>query len=499
LLQRDAVTAMSSATGWSLIGVVLLALLHIAAGRLHRGEGAPPRWLSAASGMSVAYVFIAMLVALFGCEVNPLELGHAKTSTEERPSTISLQRPADQEIERRLLGILSQVDGLHDVHVRVREGVVDLRGETDSLGLEQRAGAIASRLEGVVHVTNDIRRRSGLHGLFAPTWRTLRRIGRAGLSLLPQLSAAILVFVPFLLLALGLRRWRRPRQALGARPLTGRLARFAFRGALVITGLLLSLDVLGIMGIVGAVVGTLGLLGLVAGFVFKDWVASYFPGMMLGLHPPFKAGDLVQVGAYEGRVVRITPRVTVLMTTDGEEVRVPNAFLFHQTLINFSHHRERRLRIVMPLSPTADLRAAQELGRRALLGLHGVLGDPPPFMRTRALGRDMVEVEYFAWADQDAVNFRTVESRAKRVVLEALADGGVPLPEDSLVVRFGARAMAGGHGDEAVADQAEQLDQAFLDQQLDRARIAGGERDLLEEESAPPRAAISPPGTSPSR
>jgi small-conductance mechanosensitive channel len=429
-----------------------------------------------------------------------VELGHAQTKAQERPPMISLQRPADQEIERRLLGILSQVDGLHDVHVRVREGVVQLRGETDSFALEQHAGAIASRLEGVVHVNNDLRQRSGLHGLFAPTWRTLGRIGRAALNLLPQLSAAILVFVPFLLLAFGLGRWRRPLQWLGVRQLTGSLVRFALRGALVVTGLLLALDILGIMGIVGAVVGALGLLGLVAGFAFKDWVANYFPGMMLGLHPPFKAGDLVQVGAYEGRVVRITPRATVLMTTDGEEVRIPNGFLFHQTLINFSHHRERRLRIVMPLSPRAGLQAAQALGRRALLGLHGVLGDPPPFMRTRALGRDLVEVEYFAWVDQQMANFRTVESRARRVVHEALAEGGVPLPEDSLVVRFRrARLMADEHGDEAVADQAEQLDQAFLDRQLDHARIANGERDLLEEGSSPARAATSPPGTSPSR
>jgi small conductance mechanosensitive channel len=209
-------------------------------------------------------------------------------------------------------------------------------------------------------------------------------------------------------------------------PLTGSLVRFAIRGALVVTGLLLALDILGIMGMVGAVVGTLSVLGLVAGLVFKDWVADFFPGMMLCLHPRFKAGDLVQVGEYEGRIVRITPHATVLMTSDGEEVRMPNAFVFDQTLINFSHHRERRLRIVMPLSPSTDLRAAQELGRRALLGLQGVLGDPHPFMRTRAIGRDLVEVEYFAWVDQDAVRFRAVEGRARRVA--ARNQGDHPLP-----------------------------------------------------------------------
>jgi small-conductance mechanosensitive channel len=235
------------------------------------------------------------------------------------------------------------------------------------------------------------------------------------------------------------------------------------------------------MGIVGAVVGTLGLLGLVAGIAFKDWVANYLPAMMLGFHPPFKAGDLVQ-GA------------TVLMTPDGEELRLPNASLFQETLINYSQHRERRLRVPVPLSPHADMRRAQEVGQRALLELHGIERDPPPFMRTRALGRDMVEVEFFAWVDQDAVNFRTAESRARRAVLEALDAGGVPLPPDTLLVRWDHR--PGPNRDERTTadDAAEQLDQAFMDRQLERELARSrtdGERDLLAEGAAPGSASTS--------
>jgi hypothetical protein len=44
-----------------LIGVLVLAGVHLVAGYLHRGAPTRPTWLSAAGGMSIAYVFIHLL------------------------------------------------------------------------------------------------------------------------------------------------------------------------------------------------------------------------------------------------------------------------------------------------------------------------------------------------------------------------------------------------------------------------------------------------------
>lgn len=45
----------------SLIGVLALASIHLFAGHLHRGARFRPTWLTVASGMSVAYVFVDLL------------------------------------------------------------------------------------------------------------------------------------------------------------------------------------------------------------------------------------------------------------------------------------------------------------------------------------------------------------------------------------------------------------------------------------------------------
>lgn len=432
---------------------------------------------------------IAMLVAVIGCDVGGGKLGKLEESASGADArAISLQRPADQEIQQRLAGIYAEVEGLEDVQVRVREGVVHLQGSTDAFELEQRAVAIATGLEDVVHVASEITSTSS-GGLLSSIGRSVRGLARGAVDLLPQLTAAVVAFLPFLLLSIALGRWQHPLRALGVRQLTGSIVRFVLRGLLLFGGLLLALDVLGIMGIVGALVGALGLFGLVVGIAFKDWIANYFPGMMLGLHPPFQSGHLVQIGDYEGRVIKITPRATVLMTTDGEELRIPNGMLLKETLINYSCHRQRRLRITIPISPQADLRLAQELGQRALLELDGVMPDPPPFMRTRAITRDEVEVEFFAWIDQDAVNFRTLESRARRAVLEALPQGGVALPEPTYHVRVQAIPTIGheGSGGDGPPEDPERRDQLFLDEQLEEARhrSTDGERDLLAEGRRP--------------
>lgn len=454
-------------------------------------------WSFPSARMTGRAVMIAGALAA-GCTQPTLKPESKSAGDEpERAPPIALRGPPSAELESRLFGIYGQLDGLDDVTVAVQDGVVQLGGTTENLVDERRAVSIGERLEGVVAVENRIEQTKDHQPALAPVARTIRRVADAVQDLLPELLAALLVLTPFVVLSLIIRRWRWPLHRLGLSRLKGSLVRAGLGSLVLLIGIVLALDTLDIMGLVGAIIGTLGLVGLVLGLAFKDWVANYFPGLMLGLHPPFEATDLVRIGEHEGRVVRITPRATVLMTTDGEEIRIPNALLFKRTLINFSHHRERRLRFPMPVAPNADLRAAHALGSRTLLDVRGVLSHPPPFMRTQVLEHDQVVVEFFAWVDQSAANFRDVESRAKRAVFEALIRGGVPLPQDEILLRRAPKGPAKGIAplQPPAETDAEAINQAFLDDKLGRARSARRERDLLEESRHPRRAnGAAPPG-----
>lgn len=87
----------------------------------------------------------------------------------------------------------------------------------------------------------------------------------------------------------------------------------------------MALDLLEATALVGAVAGTAGLAGLALGFAFKDIVENYLAGLLLAFQRPFDKNDHVTVEDHAGKVVRLTPRETILMTMDGNHVRVPNA------------------------------------------------------------------------------------------------------------------------------------------------------------------------------
>src|SRR5262245_42739154 len=100
------------------------------------------------------------------------------------------------------------------------------------------------------------------------------------------------------------------------------------RSAKVVLRLVGVITALGTVGVdVTALVGGLGLTGFALGFALKDIISNALSGVLLLVYKPFQPGDHLTVAGFEGRVVNITFRYTVL---DAENKRtfVPNALLF---------------------------------------------------------------------------------------------------------------------------------------------------------------------------
>lgn len=65
--------SMAATAGLPLLGVSLLVVIHLLAGKIHRGAAERPGWLSAASGISVTYVFVHLLPELAEAQEQWLE------------------------------------------------------------------------------------------------------------------------------------------------------------------------------------------------------------------------------------------------------------------------------------------------------------------------------------------------------------------------------------------------------------------------------------------
>src|SRR3546814_6600583 len=64
--------------------------------------------------------------------------------------------------------------------------------------------------------------------------------------------------------------------------------------------------------------------------------------LMLSLRQPFRANDHVVIEGHEGRVVRLTSRATILMTLEGNHLRIPNSTVFKAVILNYTRNPERR-------------------------------------------------------------------------------------------------------------------------------------------------------------
>lgn len=417
----------------------------------------------------------------------PASASPQRVFAEPKPAAtprLSLEPPPDAAIAARIERILAALEGGEGLRVDVRSGVVRLAGRTGSLTIREQATELSERVEGVVLVQSAIVVEPDVRSRLEPTWLKLKGYVATGIGFLPTLGVALLAFAAFAALASALGRWRKPFRRLGISRLGAHVLRDVLQVMLVVTGFVVALDIVDVVAIVGAVLGAIGLLGVVAGIAFKDVVSNYLPGFILGLNPPFAAGDRVRIGEHEGSVVRVTTRETILVTEDGEHLRLPNARLLQEPILNLERHRERRLRFTLEVALSADLRRVRDLGRGALLDLPGLLGEPPPFMRVHAIEADRVRVQFFAWADQRVATFRNLESRSKRAVVEALLAADVPFPVDTLRLLRESPPPATAYPTQG--DDLEGHDGALVDAHVEAEQAVAGERDLLREGRALP-------------
>mgnify|MGYP001303173356 FL=1 len=95
-------------------------------------------------------------------------------------------------------------------------------------------------------------------------------------------------------------------------------------------GLVTALGTLGID--VSAMVAGLGLTGFAISFALKDTLSNFISGVLVLIYKPFNINDSIEIDKYKGVVIDVNLRYTVI-NQEGDEVLVPNSFIFSKPLI----------------------------------------------------------------------------------------------------------------------------------------------------------------------
>lgn len=354
--------------------------------------------------------------------------GTAEAPEPEKAARVDVVPPAgDQAIAERLQEIFGNVEALTDVEVRVRSGVVRLEGRAATEEARTNAVELAESLEGVVWVENRIERPQADEQI-APAVQRLQEWWETVYNKLPLLGIALAVVIAAWFVARFLREWDPVSRSGRGRPLVRGIVRQVVATVIFIGGVIVALELLEATALVGAVVGAAGLAGLAVGFAFRDIAENYLASVLLGARRPFALADHVVIDTHEGKVMRLTTRETVLMTLDGNHLRLPNALVYKAVILNYTRNPLRQLWFDVGVGLGCSLADAQRTAIAALLDTPGVVEEPRPYTRVEELAESNVRVRFFAWVDQREADWYKVKSEAVRRVKSAFDVGGIEMP-----------------------------------------------------------------------
>lgn len=381
---------------------------------------------------------VSPVTATAANDLTELLTGEAKEEVSDKVISKDNTPQDDKKIRGRIREIFAELENLKSVQVAVSKGVVTLSGEIDTVDLSKRAVQYARQVEGVVEVTNKLTITQSIERRVNNTLERLKKTGTHLLNSLPLFLLATLLVIIFWLIG----RWVGNRQSFYQRftpnAFIASLVSQLVRVIIVITGIILALTLLDATSLIGTVLGAAGIVGLAIGFAIRDTVENYIASILLSLRNPFEPNDWIQIESYEGSVIRLTSRATVLMTADGNHVRIPNSTVFKGVITNYTRNPKRRLEFAIHLGTQYDLLDIKAEIIEVLKNIAGILPEPPPSTALRELANDvipprstalvplseltnrLVVVDVYAWVNQREYSFTKVRSEAIRQVQSVL-------------------------------------------------------------------------------
>ncbi|GAA3950729.1 mechanosensitive ion channel family protein [Allohahella marinimesophila] len=358
----------------------------------------------------------------------------------------------DANISKRLKRIYAQFPGLAEVEVKVDAGVVTLSGNVLAKDVAVKAAEIAGRLPQVVAVNNTLQQESAIGERVNPALEKARSLLTAFITWLPLVLAALLWLGVFFWLARVVSKLDRLFGRVTPNIFVARIAAQIAGMLTFIFGLYTVLELFGATAILGTLLGAAGVVGLALGFALKDSVENFISSLMLSVRQPFSANDLVRIDEYQGFVSRLTTRATILLTFEGNHVRLPNSLVFKAVIINYTRHAQRRFDFVVGVSTDIDLNHAETLALDTLDGMEGVLKDPKPQALIEALGDSNVVLHIYAWIDQTQYSYVKVKSEAIRLIKVCFDEAEIGMPEPTYNLKWlGAKGITLSEAPEAEA------------------------------------------------
>ncbi|MCS7264752.1 MAG: mechanosensitive ion channel [Armatimonadetes bacterium] len=249
-------------------------------------------------------------------------------------------------------------------------------------------------------------------------------IGGASLSVASLLKGLVLIlFLHFLAKWLGnlTNRWLMAKTQMP--DYTANLVTRWFKVAIWVAGLFVVADFLGIKFTSFAFFA--GALGVGIGFGLQTIVNNFISGLILLMERTMKVGDVISVAGEIGRVVHIGARATLIETTKGSVIAIPNSQFINTAVTNWTlSGKSMRVQIPVTVGNDADIDVVISL-LLEIARLHPqVLDEPSPQVWLTKIG-DTVGLELLVWVSDPLDGARQIQSDLYKSIWAAFKVKGI--------------------------------------------------------------------------
>ncbi len=384
------------------------------------------------------FIFLIVLSVPVFAQDNTQTESSENTPETPVPEQVDVQPAADDSaIQQRLSGILTSTGWFIETEVEVKDGVVFLRGSTETDDYKRWAGELARNTQDVAAVVNQMEVTEPDIWNYEPAFTGMQELWRNIMRSVPFLVFSLIVLIIFW--GISFLVGRATRVSLRKRNVNTLLQDIASKSVAVVVfllGLYIIFHVADLTQVALTVLGGTGLLGIILGIAFRDITENFLASIFLSVQNPFHAGDLVEINGHTGFIQRLTIRATLLMTLEGNHMQIPNSTVYKSTILNFTSNPNRRLDFTIGIGYDDSITAAQELGAKILDGHPAVLKEPEPWVLVDEVAASTINLKFYFWTDGSKHNVLKVKSSVLRQMKAAFQKEGISMPDEAREMVF---------------------------------------------------------------
>jgi small conductance mechanosensitive channel len=201
--------------------------------------------------------------------------------------------------------------------------------------------------------------------------------------------------------------------------------------------IIICLSILGWGHVTDRILAGAGITTFIIGFALKDIGENFLAGILMAFRRPFKVGDLIEIESVRGRVTEMSLRETIIKTSDGKEVFIPNAMLVKNLLVNHTYDNLLRSEFSISIENNEDTEKAIKVIEDILKSFEKVEKSPAPRVVIDEINSSSIIVRAQFWFKTENVNASASRLRSDIMlkVFKTLLQKGHNIASDSIQLK----------------------------------------------------------------